>query len=426
MLALVSLLGCTFFPDAVDSPGDTSKGNLPLVGDCDPNILVPAGLLPPDDAVHADGHAESYGNLPLPRHVHLGIPSRDLSRSVAMLWQTDADTMASMVRIGPTATWPDGAVDVYGASYLYGGVELGTGEVRQHEAHICGELEPSTAYTYQVGGGLAWSEPVSFSTPGEPGSFDTFRVAISGDSRGNYETWQAIVEAADSYEPDLYIFTGDMVNFGTIQSEWDDWFNASEAVFARKHLIATHGNHEFLAQHYFAQFAFPGNEEWYAIDYGDMLLVNLNDTVRDQEQITSIQAAFADEEFANTSARWKVAMHHQPEYSATRGHGSNADLQAAWAPIWDARDVDLLLTGHNHAYERSVPLRGGVEDPTGTTYIVSGGSGAPIYVNHDETTFSAVITPIEHFVIADFSPTGIDIVARDLSGNVIDELSLPR
>lgn len=415
-------LGCTFFPDAADSPLASPDA---VIGDCDPAVRIPVGLVA-DDPPAAQEHADRFGPNPTPRFVHLGVPSRDLSRSVAVLWQTDPETRASLLRIGPSATWPEGAVELEGGSYLYGGVELGTGTVRQHEVRICGHLEPSTSYTYQVGGGRAWSEPVSFATPGAPGTFDSFRVAIAGDSRGNPETWAAIVQAADAEEPDLFLLTGDMVNYGVSQSEWDDWFAAAGTVFARKHAILTHGNHEFLAQHYFAQFALPGNEEWFAVDYGDLLLLNMNDTVRSSDEIFTDQVSFATSELAASGARWKVAMHHQPEFAATRGHGSNVDLQEAWVPVWDRFGLDLVFTGHNHAYERSKPLRGGVEAEGGTIYVVTGGAGAPLYTRHDETFFTEVVTPIEHYVIADFSPEGVSVVAKDLSGNVIDAFSLPR
>lgn len=426
MLALFTLLACTFFPDEVGWVNESADGALPLVGDCDPNVLIPVGFLDEAPSLPAEPHAERYGPTPLPRHVHLGLPSRDPSRSVSMLWQTDPGTLASIVRIGPASAWPEGAIEVHGASFLYGGVEIGTGELRQHEARLCGALEPDTAYTYQVGGGEAWSEAVTFTTPGAPRSFDTFRVAISGDSRGGYDTWRAIIEAADAHEPDLFIFTGDMVNIGTSQDEWDQWFDAAEAVLARKPLVATHGNHEFLAPHYFAQLGFPGNEEWFAVEYGDMILVNLNDTVRDAEQIGTEQAAFADAEFTASTARWRVAMHHKPEFSQIRGHGSDEALREAWAPIWDKHALDLVLTGHNHAYERSAPIRDGAVAEGGTTYIVSGGSGAPLYSTVEAQWFGAVSAPIEHYVIADFSAEGLDIVARDLAGNVLDTFHAPR
>ena len=53
------------------------------------------------------------------------------------------------------------------------------------------------------------------------------------------------------------------------------------------------------------------------------------------------------------------------------------------ATIWSdlvAAQVDVVLTGHNHDYERFVPLNGsGQPDPTGTTEFVVGTGGKNHY-----------------------------------------------
>ena len=184
--------------------------------------------------------------------------------------------------------WPDGAERVEGYTFGYGGSELGEGPYRIHEVRLC-DRRTGNGLHHRVGGEGGWSEPFTFTTPGAPGSFDTYRVAMAGDSRGAYDTRAQVVTAMDAHEPDLYIFSGDMVELGAVQSEWDSWFSASGDVFARKPLVPAHGNHEFLAVNYFAQFGAPGNEEWFAVEYGDMLLFSLNDTVRDGEHIDAIQ-----------------------------------------------------------------------------------------------------------------------------------------
>jgi len=49
-------------------------------------------------------------------------------------------------------------------------------------------------------------------------------------------------------------------------------------------------------------------------------------------------------------------------------------------PVQEAGGVQLDLAGHNRSYERTVPLRGGVEVPQtdGITYVVTAGGGAPL------------------------------------------------
>jgi hypothetical protein len=83
------------------------------------------------------------------------------------------------------------------------------------------------------------------------------------------------------------------------------------------------------------------------------------------------QLTWLDRQLANSKASWKIVFGHHPLYSSGR-HGSNPRLAAKLAPIFARHKVSLYLCGHDHGYERFVPING-------TTYIVNGGGGAPLY-----------------------------------------------
>ncbi|MEA5486870.1 MULTISPECIES: metallophosphoesterase [Pseudanabaena] len=83
------------------------------------------------------------------------------------------------------------------------------------------------------------------------------------------------------------------------------------------------------------------------------------------------QLAWLDQQLAQSTAPWKIVYGHHPLYSSGR-HGSNPELTAKLAPIFAKHKVPLYLCGHDHGYERSIPL-------DGTIYIVNGGGGAPLY-----------------------------------------------
>jgi ABC-type sugar transport system ATPase subunit len=148
---------------------------------------------------------------------------------------------------------------------------------------------------------------------------------------------------------------------------------------------------------------------------------------RPRASAEDVQTAFIAETLSSAQRR-RVAMHHQPLYSTCTTHGSNVELRDLWAPLFEDGDVALVLAGHNHIYERSVPIKAGQERPPGegTVYLVSGGAGAPLYPNSEAEWFGAVANPIEHYVIADFLDDRIELVARDLSGNIIDQVTIPR
>jgi hypothetical protein len=397
-----------------------------LIDECDPSVRIP-GILGAVDLTPPDEHQEVYGPLPVPQQVRLNWPSSDPSDSVAFLWRTDVDTLATVVEYGVGGELTE---RVEGASFRYGGALGEPGPQRIHEVKLCGELTPGTTYSYRVGGGGYWSPVYTFTTPGPPmpapGASETVRIAIAGDSRGAYETWAALLDAIEQHEPDMVLFTGDMVEFGANQAEWDAWFTATGDMMARIPFVPAHGNHEFMAPHYFAQWSLPGNEQWYSLRYGPLELAVLNDTTGNLADITGPQVDFLDEVFGDSTATWRLAMHHQSLYATCTRHGSNETLRAAWGPKYDEYGLQLALAGHNHIYERSIPILADQPAPEGqgTTYLVTGGAGATLYRDFEEDWFGLVANPVEHYVILDLGPTQGVAVVRDLAGNVIDQFTL--
>jgi len=53
-----------------------------------------------------------------------------------------------------------------------------------------------------------------------------------------------------------------------------------------------------------------------------------------------------------------VSMHQAPLSTNTGNVGSDMGIRQAWLPLFDEYEVDLVLSGHNHVFERSYPVRG--------------------------------------------------------------------
>jgi hypothetical protein len=68
----------------------------------------------------------------------------------------------------------------------------------------------------------------------------------------------------------------------------------------------------------------------------------------------TLRAAAADRDID-----WIVVQMHQDALSSSaKGNGSDKGIREAWLPLFDRYDVDLVLRGHDHDYERSWPVRG--------------------------------------------------------------------
>ena len=385
---------------------------------CDEPILVAQTGWTTDAAVLADPHLDVLGEAPAPRQVHVGWTG-DPSASMTMIWRTDAETLATQVQIGSDEGY---GYTLDGASFLVG-TDVADGRV--HEVRVCGLL-PGTTWRYRVGGGPvgeegAWSEGHTFTTAPPPGSSEPFVFGVAGDSRGGATTWGAVLEGMAAHGVEFRLFTGDAVANGTRVYEWDDWYDAGAGYIESVPTMMANGNHEGLAQAYFALAALPANEEWYSFDYANVHFATWNDSVASSAD-WSTQATWLAADLAATSQPWKIAYHHKPAYSGCRPNGEDANVRTWFVPVEEAGGVQLDLAGHNHNYERSVPLRGGVavEQAEGVTYMVTAGAGAPLYDNNQAFAYTAIAVETEHYVIGVVEGDRLTMTAYDLAGNVLD------
>ena len=133
------------------------------------------------------------------------------------------------------------------------------------------------------------------------------------------------------------------------------------------------GNHEYLtsgAAGYFDYFNGVGNfggragdrnKGYYSFDIGTWHIVALNSNCR---RIAGGCAPGSPEEtwlrndLATHPARCTLAFWHHPRFSSG-GFGDDGQTEPLWQALYDA-GADVVLTGHEHFYERFLPL-----DPTG-------------------------------------------------------------
>jgi hypothetical protein len=324
------------------------------------------------------------GEEPTPRQIRLGFAG-DPSNTIAVVWRTDVDTTASTIKFGVGAALDQTAE---GVTYRYAAGLDGNGDViRLHEAHLCG-LTPNTEYSYQVGGEGAYSPTYTFRTAPDVTATPDAEVTIAyvGDSRGGPDIWASIADKIVTHAPDVVVYTGDVVSLGVNQAEWDQFLDGAAELLATTPMVAAHGNHEINSIEYYVAFAMPGDEENYSYDYGHVHQTVLNTDPTDMTAITGSEADFLDADLTASTSIWNITSFHRAIWSSAAKHGSDATLKDAWGPTIDAHAVDLVVSGHDHIFERSKPMRGdaiGATPADGTIYLVSGGAGAILYTVAD-------------------------------------------
>jgi 3',5'-cyclic AMP phosphodiesterase CpdA len=181
-------------------------------------------------------------------------------------------------------------------------------------------------------------------------------------------------------------------------------------------LLAVLGNHDVIGDHGDDQMAALGMEgRWWSRRLGDVLLVGLDSNRVDDPE----QRAWLEETLAATDAPWRIVAVHHPPYSAGY-QGSNERVRRVFGPLFERYGVQLVLSGHDHDYQRSHPIRG-------VTYVVAGaGSGTR---RTGEAEFTANSFAWLHFVEVSVWPDRL--VLRPVGGDprrleIADEWELTR
>jgi hypothetical protein len=178
---------------------------------------------------------------------------------------------------------------------------------------------------------------------------------------------------------------------------------------------------------YFARFSPPTNgapglpgATW-SLQVGNVAFVapDSNDASaqlpRNRDYLGGAQESWLEATLADYRARpdvdWIVVGFHHCPYCSSSRHSSDAGVRDRWTPLFDRYEVDLVINGHNHLYERTHPIRGGshsVEAPIGatvdpaadgTTYIISGLSAEDERLPDYSTSPAAGLT---HYTGTDF------------------------
>ncbi|MCY7400456.1 MAG: metallophosphoesterase [Nocardioides sp.] len=153
---------------------------------------------------------------------------------------------------------------------------------------------------------------------------------------------------------------------------------------------------------------------WYTEQVGSVRLVVLDtEQVQDPAQTQWLSQVLAE---SQPSGTWTIVAMHRPAYSAGQ-HGSSLDVRHAWSDLFARYDVPLVLAGHDHDYQRSVPQ-------DGVVYVVSG-AGAKLRPTGSQD-FTAVSTSTLHYVDLAAYPDRLDLTAVDQTGDLVDEFTITR
>jgi phosphodiesterase/alkaline phosphatase D-like protein len=277
----------------------------------------------------------------------------------------------------------------------------------RHEVAITG-LKAGTRYAYTVEPGGAKG---SFKTaPGEDS--DVFFIAW-GDSRTYHDRLARVAGLAAKDQPDFTVHSGDLVDEGTIEEDWDRFFAAAGPLLRTGGFWPAIGNHDYGAKQYFDLFVLPHPESHYTFTYGpaQFFVVDSNwQPRRNPGQIDWFAA-----EVKRSKARFKFLMCHHPLVSSPADDflfDKEWSMYGLFGKALEEGGVAAVFQGHNHNYQRA--------ERNGVVYITTGGAGAPLYDVGQLSPETKFAREVHHYVRVRLSGKTMSIEAVDWDGQVID------
>jgi predicted phosphodiesterase len=282
--------------------------------------------------------------------------------SITVMWQMDEMVPAKLVVEGPG-----------------GERKQDVAPQRIVEARVEG-LSPGSRYRYRVEvGDDVWKG--EFATAPPEGKDVPLSFIVVGDSRGSIQQHRRVVQRMSQEVPDFVLGTGDMVDEGFRQDQWQEFFDVENEMFRDNIYFPALGNHDRqgrgrTADSYRAFFSVPENggdsERYYAFTYGSSRFLVLDSNA--YSFALTDQTAWIERELIaarqDTSIRHIFVVMHHPPFSVSL-HGGAVDLRDRWTPLFEQYDVSAVFSGHDHVYSRA--------EHNNVHYFVSGGGGAPLY-----------------------------------------------
>lgn len=189
-----------------------------------------------------------------------------------------------------------------------------------------------------------------------PNNRDSFHFAVIGDTgtggSAQYKISELMASVRKTFSYDTVLMLGDNL-YG--REDYKKKFEQPYAALLNDGVkfYASLGNHDSPNQRFYKNFNMDG-KRFYSFEPRDGIrFFALDSNHMDREQLD-----WLDKELAASKENWKIAFFHHPPYSSGETHGSSKTLRNLLEPMFLKYGVSLVLSGHEHFYERIKPQHG--------------------------------------------------------------------
>lgn len=289
--------------------------------------------------------------------------------------------------------------------------------------------------------------------PAVPPAIHPIEIAIVGDNQSGRDTFTKICRNIEKRNPHVLIHLGDMVQHAWKPEEWQQQFfdpiGWYTGLASRCPMIAVHGNHDVWSKgRYRGKYMCPADltkkerssgdsddeEEnplivppryYHAISVGPLRVIIIDANVETDEQATWLEQELSQP--STQKSPYKIVLTHISPFIEFWNPMTWAAGEKSWPeyvrsrlqPLFEKYRVDLVLSGHQHNYQRGLNK--------GVNYITSGGAGGELDKRRVEDFHVYKQTLFKHhYMMMSVARSGLSIRVYSKGDRLLDSFYIPR
>lgn len=358
------------------------------------------------------------------------------TNSINLSWETNEMVQKAFIHYGETIPFTQSDEVA-----LYQDPQKEAGHFIQ--THTLDNLNPGTPYFYEIelinqSGDTIKSGNLTFATA--PPQSEPFTFGVIGDTEARPHVNFQIAKLLWDERPNFVINLGDLSDGGQQphKFEWThEYFTGITPLASRIPFFPVPGNGESDLYWYNRYHKLPNAESYYTFHYGNAQFFMLNSNQKEAFAPGGEQYEWLEKQLRTSEATWKFVCHHHSPYSSDendygnswKGKSNLGDLSVrAIVPLYEKYNVDIVLFGHLHTYQRTLPILNNlINQENGVIYMQGGGAGGNLEdFTPNHTWFSAKTYRGHHYFTFSLLDNSLMMRMYDSEGHMKDFMELKK
>src|SRR5574339_24300 len=190
-----------------------------------------------------------------------------------------------------------------------------------------------------------------------------YNIAVTGDWGCNNNT-RLVVNYIQSSDPKLIVTPGDL----SYEETGECFYDVTKPISSKlKVALGNHDNEEDESKEIRYEYMkhFNLTRPFYSFNQGNIHFLMMDSSLAPSKM--SAQFYFVqqdlDDAAKNPNIKWIFVVIHKPLYTSSGKHPPDIQNTFLYHPLFDKYNVDIVFSGHNHWYERSLPLKFNYNNP---------------------------------------------------------------